>query len=92
MTSSSTSGELPADGNVVWSSGSDVSEEVSHTHFLQMISFFDHLPTHLSSTCIRIQITHGTASSSSKAPTNRSASAADEANAPEKMSHLFNML
>ena len=60
-------------------------------YVLQMISFFlliTYLPSHLSSsTCI-----HGTASSSSKAPTDRSASAADGANASEKVRHFLKEL
>jgi len=65
-------------------------------YVLQMISFFlliTYLPSHLSSSsCIHFQITHGTASSSSKAPADRSASAADGANASEKVRHFLKEL
>merc|ERR1711966_258921 len=65
-------------------------------YVLQMILFFlliTYLPSHLSSsTCIHFQRNHGTASSSSKAPADRSASAADGANASEKVRHFLKEL
>ena len=92
--SSSNIGEVLTDRNVVLSSGADATAKVSHI-FLQMISFFLITFLLISSTLlvrIAIQITHGTASTSSEAPTDRSASAANEANAPKKVRHLFNVL
>ena len=88
---SSTSGKLPADCNVVGSSAGDVATEVRHICFANDFIFsFDYFPTHIfSSTCIPFQITHGTASSSSEAPADCSASAADGAHAPEKVRHLL---
>ena len=70
------------------------AEETAYV--LQMISFsllITQLLTQFSSsTCIHLQITHGTASSSSKAPADRSASAADGANVVEKVRHFLKRL
>ena len=65
-TMSSTSGEVPAKRRIVGSIWGYAASEEPHI-ILQMISFFSfgRLPTQLSSsTCIPIQITHETASSS----------------------------
>ena len=91
---SSSSSKFPADRNVVGSSGGDVAAEVSKICFANDFIFsFAYLPTHFSSTtCIPFQVTHRTATSNSEAPADHSASAADGANASEKVRHLLKEL
>ena len=59
-------------------------------HFFLLITFLlTSSPLH---TCISFQMTHGTASSSSKAPADRSASADDGAHASKKVRHFLKEL